>query len=95
MKSLRRLDDRLAVIETALAVALQERHPGRRTYLLTVLERAAATAREEHGTVQDAQQRRSSFRVITGSVRGDRPEAAAPAGHWTGRIPDHATRSAG
>lgn len=91
MESLRRLDDRLAVIETALAVALQEPHPGRRIQLLTILDRAAATARAEH----DAQQRRSSFRVITGSAWEDRSEDAAPAERWTGRIPDHATRSAG
>lgn len=103
MERLRRLSDRLDMIETALSVALQEPEPEHRGRMLSALDSATAAVRAEQREAEEgAQQERSSFRVIQGDAsRPDlRPRQQPPAGavsaeHWMGRIPDRAARSAG
>lgn len=104
MEDLRRLADRLDLIETALSIALQEPEPEHRGRLLTALDSATAAVRAEHQEAEEVeeatQEKRSSFRVIQGHRPGvpaqrEPPSDDASSAHWTGRIPDHAARSAG
>lgn len=102
MEPLRRLGDRLDVIEAALSVALQEPEPEHRGRMLDALDRAAAAARVEHEEVEAAQEKRSSFRLICGAVprQGRHPQRpsqanAAPAARWPDQTRGPAERSAG
>lgn len=102
MEPLRRLGDRLDVIEAVLSVALREPEPEHRGRMLDMLDRAAAAARAEHEEVEEAEEKRSSFRLISGSVpcQGRLPQrptevTAAPAARWPDRTRDPAERSAG
>lgn len=102
MEPLRRLGDRLDVIETALVIALQESEPEHRGRMLGALDLATAAVRAEHEEVETITEKRSSFRLICGSgpISVHRRERATPTddvptGQWQGRTPDHAVRSAG
>ena len=102
MVDLRRLGDRIDVIETALSVTLQEPEPEHRGRLLEALDSATAAVRAEHQDESEAQEKRSMLHLIRGhgpqpDPRPQRlpPASAASAEHWTGRIPDRAARSAG
>lgn len=103
MVDLRRLGDRIDVIETALSVALQEPEPEHRGRLLEALDSATAAVRAEHQEVEEAaQEKRSTLHLIRGHAsrpdpraQGQPPANAASAEHWTGRIPGRAERSAG
>lgn len=102
MDSLRRLGDRLDVIEATLSVALQEPEPEHRGRMLDMLDRAAAVVRAEHEEAEAAQKKRSSFRLICGSIPRQgrhlqRPTQAnaVPAERWQDQTRDPAERSAG
>lgn len=99
MDSLRRLGDRLDVIETALSIALQEPAPDHRSHLLGVLDRAATEVRGEHQEAEAAQQKRSFLRLVSPVPPGRLPQESsadvAAAERWRGQIPDHVSRSAG
>ncbi len=102
MDNLRRLGDRLDVIETALSIALQEPEPEHRGEMLDTLDRATAAVRAEHEEVETVEEKRSSFRLIPGSGPRsahppERPTSvgAASSERWRGRIPDRDARSAG
>lgn len=101
MEDLRRLGDRLEVIETALSVAMQEPEPKHRGRMLNALDSATAAVRAEHQEAEEAVgEKRSSFRVIQGQRPGGiplqrhPPDGDASAGRWPGRIPGRAARSA-
>lgn len=95
MDQLRRIGDRLDVIETALSVALEEPEPEHRGRLLEAISAATEVVRAEH----DVEEKRSSLCLIhgSGSCRPARetPAAGAASGRWTDRGQDHAVRSAG
>jgi hypothetical protein len=101
MEDLRRLGDRLDVIETALSVALHEPEPEHRGRMLNALGSATAAVRAEHQQAEEAiEEKRSSFRVIQGQrpcvhPQRRRPDGDASAERWTGRTPGRASRSAG
>lgn len=102
MEALRRLGDRLDVIETALAVALEEPEPEHRGRMLDALSAATEVARADHLEAETVEEKRSSFRLLPGSIPrpthyADRTPTgdAAPSAHSTCRSPDRAARSAG
>lgn len=102
MEALRRLGDRLDVIETALAVALEEPEPEHRGRMLEALSAATEVARAEHREAETVEEKRSSFRLLHGAIPlpahpADQTSTrdAAPGAHSTYRIPDRAVRSAG
>lgn len=103
MENLRRLGDRLDVIEAALSVALQEPEPEHRGRMLEALDSATAAVRAEHQEVEEAtQEKRSTLHLIQGHAslpdphpQRESPASAASAERWSGRIPGRAARSAG
>lgn len=99
MEALRRLGDRLDVIETALAVALEEPEPEHRGRLLSVLDHAAAAARAEHQEAESAEEKRSFLHLVKGGCCSscliqESSESGAPAARWTDQTRDHARTSA-
>lgn len=99
MDQLRRLGDRLDVIETALSVALEEPEPEHRGRLLDALNTATEAVRAEHSEAENTQQNRSYLHLIRGSCVchpvHEGPAAADPAERSTDQTPAHARRSAG
>lgn len=102
MESLGRLGDRLDVIETALSVALGEPEPEHRGRLLNAIGAATEAVRAEHREAETVQEKRSSLRVVSGSIphpAHEQDEAptrdADPGARPTYRTPDRVARSAG
>lgn len=102
VEHLRRLEARLDAIEAALSVARNEPEPEHRGRMLDALDRAAESVRAEHREAETVEEKRSSLRLIRGTVDHSREQsdwppsvAASPAGHWPDRIRDPAARSAG
>lgn len=102
MEALRRLGDRLDVIETALTVALEQPEPEHRGRMLDALSAATEVARAEHQEAENVEEKRSSFRLICGSIPCPGPSLegaptadAVRAARPTYRSPAPAERSAG
>jgi hypothetical protein len=91
MENLRRLGDRLDVIEVALSVALNEPAPEHRGRMLTALNAATETVRAEHTHMETAEQDRSCLRLISSR---EEPAAASPTGPTPDRTPARVARSA-